>query len=111
MAVFPDRGDPLRTGVLYLPITHSSPGPEEIGIELPVDVRYAAGLDNQKQCILVSQGNLDTWPEDVSNLPGRPGVFEYGILPPGIFKAIQAMFARCYAEKKFNIVARNQPSA
>ncbi len=110
-AVFPDPDDPPKTGILYLPVTHTLPGPDDIGIELTGDAKYAAGLDGAKQWILVSQGNRDTWPEDIANLPGRPGLFAYGFLPPATFRAVQAAFGRLFAQRKFNIVPRNAPGA
>ncbi len=108
-AVFPDPVDPLKTGVLLLPITHGEPSADEIGVALTADAKFAAGLDGDRQWVLVSQGNLDTWPEDIAALPNRPGEFAYGFLPPRTFKSIQAQFARLYAEKKFNLVPRNAP--
>jgi hypothetical protein len=108
-AVFPDPDDSLKKCVLLLPITHSLPDADEMGVELAADAKYAAGLDGERQWVLVSQGNQDTWPEDIAALPNRPGQFAYGFLPPRTFKSVQAQFARLYAEKKFNLVPRNQP--
>lgn len=109
VAVFPDPEEPLRTGVLYLPVTHTEPGPEEEAIEIAPHVQAAAGLDGRRQWLLVSQGNRDTWPEDVFHLPKKPGVFHYGYLPPGFFKSVQVAFARLYAQKKLGILPRNDP--
>ncbi len=109
VAVFPDPDDPLKTGLLLLPITHSPPAAEEVGVELTADAKFAAGLDGRPQWLLVSQGNRDTWPEDIAALPNRPGDFAYGFLPPRTFKSVQMQFARLFAEKKFNLVPRNQP--
>jgi hypothetical protein len=111
VAVFPDPDDKLKTGVLYLPISHSPLGADDAGIELTADAKYAAGLDGARQWVLVSQGNQDTWPEDIANLPGRPGEFVYGFMPPATFRAIQLAFAGLYAQRKFGIVPRNAPPA
>ncbi len=105
-AVFPDPDDPPKTGILYLPITHVLPGADDVGVELTQDAKYAAGLDGERQWILVSQGNQDTWPEDITHLPGRPGLFAYGFLPPGTLRSVQLAFGRLYAQRKFNIVPR-----
>jgi len=106
-AVFPDRQEPLRTGILYLPITHTKPGPEDEGIALSIDARYAAGLDSARQWVLTSQGNQDTWPEDIFALPNKPGQFSYGFLPPSAFKAVQISLTALYAQRKFNIIRRS----
>lgn len=108
-AVFPDPDDRLNTGVLYLPVTHTPPGPDDVGLELPRDAKFAAGLDAARQWVLVSQGNQDTWPEDISALPSQPGRFGYGFLPPGIFRSVQKAFAGLFAQRKFNFVDRNAP--
>jgi hypothetical protein len=105
-AVFEDKDDPPKTGVLYLPITHTQPGPEEAAIEIPPNIRHGAGLDGSRQWLLISQGNKDTWPEDVSHRPNRPGVFHYGYLPPAFFKQVQLEFQKLYVSAKFNIQLR-----
>jgi len=110
-ALFPDPEDMSKTGVLYLPISHSPPGADDVGLDLTADAKFAAGLDGARQWLLVSQGNRDTWPEDIFHLPGRPEKFAYGFLPPGVFSAMQRAFARLYAERKFNVVARHVPLA
>jgi hypothetical protein len=108
-AAFPEADERLKTGVLYLPISHSLPGADDVGVELMADAKYAARLDGVRQWVLVSQANQDTWPEDIANLPGRPGLFAYGFLPPGTFRAVQMAFGRLFAERRFNIIPRNAP--
>jgi hypothetical protein len=108
MAVFADPADPLRTSVLYFPITHRRPGGDEVGLELGADTCSAAGLDDVRQWLLVSQGNIDTWPEDVGFVR-RPGQFHYGFLPPRIFKSALRAFGELRALKRFNVVVRKQP--
>jgi hypothetical protein len=106
IAVFPDRAEPRRTSVLYLPITHSQPTQNEEAIEIPADTRFAAGLDGLPQWVLIGGGDLDTWPEDIFNLPNQPGVFHFGFMPPGFFRKIQTEFGRLFAEKKYNVLRR-----
>ncbi len=110
IAVFSDKEEPARTSVLYLPITHSPPGPNEDAIEIPSNVRFAAGLDGFPQWILIGEANLDTWPEDIFNLPNQPGVFHYGFLPPGFFRKVQTEFVLLFAAKKYHLVRRNNPT-
>jgi hypothetical protein len=109
-AVFRDPADTMKTGILYLPISHTPPGPEDAGIALSHQAKFVAGLDAAPQWILVSEGNQDTWPEDIANLPNRPGQFAYGFLPPGTLKSIQSAYARRFIEKKFNVVPRAPPT-
>jgi hypothetical protein len=48
--------------VVILPITHSAPFGDTIGIEVPARVRQAIGLDDQPCWVIVSEHNVDAWP-------------------------------------------------
>ncbi len=109
IALFADKKEANRKLVLYLPITHSPPAAEGEAIEIPADARYAAGLDGSRQWILMGEGNLDAWPEDIFNLPDQPGKFHYGFMPPGFFRKIQTHFGLLFAAKKYNVVRRDDP--
>jgi len=89
-----------QEGVIYLPISHSPPGEDEVGLEIPPDVKRRIGLDSARQWILISECNLDIWPFDLRHLPRRPGHFHYGILPPAAFNFIRDQFVERYRNKK-----------
>ncbi len=79
--------------VVILPITHAAPIGDTIGIEIPPRVRQAIGLDDAPSWVIVSEHNIDEWPNGgLAPLPGRPGIFSYGFLPPGLFAQIKAKF-------------------
>jgi hypothetical protein len=43
--------------------------------------------------VVVSEHNVDEWPSSgLQVLPGRPGAFSYGHIPPRLFAAIKARF-------------------
>jgi hypothetical protein len=42
----------------------------------------------------------------VSPVPGKPGVFAYGFIPPGLFKQIRAGFLELARRKKSEAVRR-----
>jgi hypothetical protein len=43
--------------------------------------------------VVVSEHNVDEWPNDgLAPLPGRPGVFGYGFIPPSLFAQIKTRF-------------------
>jgi hypothetical protein len=92
--------------VVYLPISHTAPGEGEIGVELSPHARRAAGLDSAPQWILISECNIDTWPQDLRSLPGQPGRFHYGHLPPSEFRNLRDRFVERYREKKVKQVLR-----
>jgi hypothetical protein len=101
-----------RTGgaedfVIYLPVSHTPPSRDQEGIELSDQAKSRAGLDARRQWILVSECNIDVWPLDVRQVPGRPGCFHYGHLPPAIFKQIRDRFVMLYRAKRVKQVGRS----
>ena len=79
--------------VVILPITHSPPSGETVGIEIPPRVRQAIGLDDAPCWVIISEHNVDEWPNGgLAPLPGRPGVFSYGFIPPSLFAQIRGQF-------------------
>lgn len=79
--------------VVILPITHARPDKNTVGVEIPAKVRKALGLDDEPCWVIVSEHNVDEWPNPgLTPLPGRPGVFSYGFIPPGLFAQIKASF-------------------
>jgi hypothetical protein len=64
-----------------------------VGIEIPPKVRQAIGLDDEPCWVIVSEHNVDEWPNaGLRPLPGRPGIFAYGFVPPRLFARIKAGF-------------------
>lgn len=79
--------------VVLLPITHSPPDNETVGVEIPAKVGAAIGLDDQPSWVIVSEHNIDEWPNaGLSPIPGKPGTFSYGFVPPGLFAEIKNRF-------------------
>ena len=79
--------------VVILPITHTEPRPGVVGIELPPRVKAHLGLDDLRSWVIVSEHNVDAWPNGgLSPLPGKPGVFSHGFLPPSLFAQVKARF-------------------
>jgi hypothetical protein len=43
--------------------------------------------------VLISDHNVDEWPNaGLMAVPGRPGAWSYGFIPPGLFAQIKARF-------------------
>jgi hypothetical protein len=81
--------------VVILPITHSKPTGETVGVEIPSDIRRYLRLDDERCWIIVSESNIDTWPSPgVTHLPGRTGEFVYGTLPRGLFATVKELMLR-----------------
>ena len=93
--------------VVLLPITHSPPDADTIGVEIPIRVKQAIGLDSAPSWVIVSEHNIDEWPTGgLSPVPGKPGVFAYGFIPPGLFAQIKAKFLEVAREQKSSKVRR-----
>jgi len=92
---------------VLLPITHSRLGADTVGIEIPARVKQALGLDEAPSWVIVSEYNVDEWPNaGLSPLSGRPGVFSYGFIPPGLFAQIRAKFLELARQNKGRAVRR-----
>jgi len=79
--------------VVLLPITHTPPSGDTVGIEIPERVRQALGLDGARNWVIVSEHNVDEWPSaGIQPLPGRQGTFSYGFIPPSLFAEIKSRF-------------------
>ena len=93
--------------VVLLPITHTPPLGDTIGVEIPAKVRQAIGLDDEPSWVIVSEHNIDEWPNGgLSPVPGKTGVFAYGFIPPGLFARIKAEFLELARRKKSGAVRR-----
>lgn len=79
--------------VVILAMTHRQPIRGTVGAEVPAKVRHAIGLDDAPCWIIVSEHNVDAWPNDgLAPLPGRPSEFAYGFIPPGLFAQVKSTF-------------------
>ena len=93
--------------VVILPITHTPPDKDIVGVEIPAKVREALGLDDAPSWVIVSEHNVDEWPNGgLAPVPGRPGVFSYGFIPPGLFAQVKAKFLEVYEKGRGGSVRR-----
>lgn len=93
--------------VIYLPTSHAPPRDEGDGIELPDAVKARAGLDGGRQWVVISECNIDTWAQDVRQIPAHAGRFHYGHLPPSFLKKIRDAFVARYRARKVAAVRRS----
>jgi len=93
--------------VVLLPITHSPPMGDTIGIEIPPKVKHAIGLDDAPSWIIVSDHNIDEWPNaGLTPIPGKPGIYSYGFIPPALFASVKKRFTELVREKRSKSVKR-----
>ncbi|MEJ2124913.1 MAG: hypothetical protein P8Y47_08930 [Alphaproteobacteria bacterium] len=93
--------------VVILAITHAQPDQDTVGIEIPAKVKQAIGLDDTPSWIIVSEYNVDEWPNGgLPPIPGRVGVFSYGFIPPGLFAQVRAKFLELSGQRQSTGVRR-----
>lgn len=103
----PSSDDGWDDYVVYLPISHTAPGPDQTAIALTPSECRRAGLDDRPQWVLVSECNIDIWPEDVRTLPRQQGRFHYGIMPPSTFERIKQAFLEHHRSRRLRSVTRH----
>lgn len=88
-------------------ITHRAPTGTTVGIEIPMKVKQAIGLEEAPSWVIVSEHNVDEWPNGgLSAVPGEGDAFAYGFLPPGLFSKVKAAFLVLARNKKTGAVRR-----
>lgn len=80
-----------QTSVTVAPITHREPAPGT-GLEIPPKVKAHLGLDAKRSWIVVTELNEFVWPGyDLYPVPGgRRDQYDYGFLPPALFRQVTA---------------------
>ena len=77
------------TVVLVVPATSQQPQPDRSSIEIPTRVQAHLGLDGAQCWVIIDEVNKFIWPgPDLAQLPGQPGTFHYGFIPPKLYKQI-----------------------
>lgn len=75
--------------VTVAPITHTPPTEAELAVELPLRVKKALGLDDERSWIVVDEVNRFVWPGyDIRPVPGSRDRFAYGFIPPRLFDIV-----------------------
>ena len=93
--------------VVIVPITHTPPDDETVGIEMPARVRQSLGLDEAPSWVIVSEFNVDEWPNGgLAPLPGHSDAFSYGFIPPRLFAQIKEKFLQLSRQRQSKGVRR-----
>ena len=102
-----DRGNTI---VAVVPVTHTPPQRLEEAVEIPAVVKRHLGLDEARSWIVVSEINRFTWPGPDLRPVARsePDRFEYGFLPPGLFRQVLEKFEATVAARRLRTVPRTE---
>jgi len=105
MAVSSTAGDQR---VMIVPITTQAPADGVPALEILPRVKSHLGLDiDRRSWIILSEANLDAWPSpDMRPIPGRPGHFEYGLLPQRMVNMIREVILAALAAKQLATINR-----
>jgi hypothetical protein len=97
-----------ETMVLVAPITHSPPATPDLAIEIPVETKRRLQLDEEASWIVTSEVNRFVWPgPDLRPIArDRPQRFDYGFLPPRLFKAVTHSISQWAQRRKLKTVTR-----
>nr|WP_294547417.1 hypothetical protein [uncultured Rhodopila sp.] len=92
----PDGGNAI---VRVVPVTHSPPEKPAAAFELPAAVKRYLGLDAERSWVILDEVNEFGWPGfDLRPVPGAPGSFTYGFLPPRLFNQLMAKLVEVWKQ-------------
>ena len=103
LAIAREEGD---TVVTVAPITHTPPRGAGEAVEMPADTKRRLGLDAGRSWVVVSEINRFRWPGvDLRPVPGK-GSYEYGVLPPGLFRQVRDGMLTLARSRKLKVAPR-----
>ena len=96
--------------VAVVPVTHTPPERPEEAVEIPAVVKRRLGLDEARSWIVVSEINRFIWPGPDLRPVSRaePERFEYGFLPPALFRQVLERFEATVAARRLRTVPRTE---
>jgi hypothetical protein len=79
------------TIVMVVPVTSQQPRSGRGSVEIPAQVQAHLGLHGKRSWVIIDEVNKFVWPgPDLAQIPGQPGRFHYGFIPPKLYKKIIA---------------------
>ncbi|MDR3514931.1 MAG: hypothetical protein P4M00_03885 [Azospirillaceae bacterium] len=95
--------------ILIAPITTQALESSTPAVEIPMAVKIHLGLDvDRRSWIILNEANVDSGPTpDMRQVPGKPGCFEYGVLPLKMVKIIWETVVSERAARRLALVNRD----
>jgi hypothetical protein len=94
--------------VIVAPITHRPPDVPADSIEIAVAISRNLGLDGDRHWLRLDELNRFIWPGyDLRAIPGRPGIYTYGMMPRDLFERLRQSILAREKEKRLRIQARD----
>ncbi len=95
--------------VTVAPITHTSPIDPTVAIEIPPRVKRYLGLDGERSWVILDDFNDFIWPGyDLRPVPGKPGRYDYGVMPPVLFDQMVARIFEIQREGRVFSASRDE---
>lgn len=96
------------TIVTVAPVTHTPPHDPSAAMEIPPKVKRHLGLDSERSWVILEEFNEFAWPGfDLRPVPGTPGCFEYGFLPPALYRKIVERILELRRERRVFVSPRD----
>jgi hypothetical protein len=99
-----------ETVVTVLAVTHTPPRHPDDAVELPLATKQRLGLDDARSWVVVNELNRFIWPgPDLRAVPPtEAGCFDYGPLPPGLYRTNRQCFLTCARAQRLKVVRRTE---
>jgi hypothetical protein len=108
--VLTTRDEAGETIVTVVPISHLPPEHVDEAVEIPLATKRRLGLDTARSWAIVSELNRFAWPgpdlRPVSR--DKPDRFDYGFVPPSLFRQIRDKLGVCAAAQRLRSVPRTE---
>jgi hypothetical protein len=105
---FHDNDDEMIVSVL--PVTHVEPRRAEDGVEIPLETKRRLGLDEARSWVIVTELNRFVWPgpdlRSVSRTDDKG--FDYGFLPPRLYRTVRERFFVAAKAQRIRLVPRSE---
>jgi hypothetical protein len=107
LTAFDEDGE---TVVTVLPITHTPPRHADDAVELTLITKQRLRLDDVRSWVVVTEMNRFIWPgPDLRPIPpADTSRFDYGLLPPGLYRTLRERFLSCAKAQRLNVVPRSE---
>jgi hypothetical protein len=95
--------------VTVAPVTHTAPSSADEAVEIPLATEQRLGLDDARSWVVVSEANDFVWPgPDLRPKSRDSSRFDYGLLPPGLFRQIRGRMTAWAASRQIRTIARTE---
>ena len=98
------------TVVTVVPVTHAAPADPADAVEIPAVTKQRLGLDAARSWIVVTEVNRFVWPSPDLRPISRsaPERFDYGLLPPSLFRQVKQRLGARAASRRLQTVRRTE---